>query len=167
MEELDRVLEFRRNLNRLSQSPVKAGDYVSPLEGEVMKVKNLDNTLPEAKTIIKGATDKIDTKGVQKLLSGNQFSNKIAKILESRALAKAGNVAKQGLNIASEAGKRIPMLGGLAVGLGTALATRDASAAVPGLNEADVVGPVEGSIEHKLESGQPLTDEERLALSRR
>lgn len=121
--------------------------------------------------VVKGVTDHINTNDVQKVLSGNQFQNKLAAILESRAASKAAKLAGQAGKMMSGVAKHIPVFGGLAVGLGTALATGDASAgeqaATPLLNEADPLGPSEGTLEYKLESGSPMTPEEMQILKNR
>lgn len=72
---------------KLGASPIKSPDYESPLEDDVMKVKSLKNEAAEPVTKIKGMTDKIDTKQIAPVLSGNDFTSKIAAL---RALKGAG-----------------------------------------------------------------------------
>jgi hypothetical protein len=171
MENEDRILKFKRGMEQLASTPIRSEDYVSPLNEALLKVKGAIPSPDTAKTVIKGVTDHINTNEVQKVLSGNQFQQKLASILESRAAQKAGKMMGQAGGMLSNVGKHIPILGGLAVGLGTALATGDASAgeqaATPILNEADPLGPTEGTLEHKLESGSPMSREEMEILRNR
>lgn len=164
MDSIDKVIEFRRKMNELKQSPVKAGGYVSPLEGENMLAKG-EKLVPEVKKVVSNATDFIDTKAPLKTISGNAFKDKIQSIVNARKLAKEG---------AKDLGKGLksfPLLGPLLAGGLTYAATGDASAAtqagIPILNEANDLGADSSSIEGKLESGQPLTEEERRILEQR
>lgn len=59
-KEIDEYMEFRRGLNKLSATPIKSSDYVSPLESDKMVVKG-GTLLPEARTIIKGGNPSIKT----------------------------------------------------------------------------------------------------------
>jgi len=155
MDNAEEFLKKKAELARLAQSSAKPAGYIG--EAEKFLVEGSKPVVDAAKTTIKGVTDHINTNDVQKVLSGNQFQNKLASILESRAASKAAKLAGQAGGMMSSVGKRIPILGGLAVGLGTALTTGDASAgeqaAVPLLNEADPLGPEAGSLEYKLENG--------------
>lgn len=162
---LEKILAYKAGLAKLAAEPIKSENYTSPLSDDVMKVasKPIKDT---TKNVIKGVTEHINTNEAQKVIGGDMFKNKIAKILESRAAAKAAKLAGEAGGALKSVGKHIPMLGGLAVGLGTALATGDASAAVPVLNEADSLGPEAGSLEHKLESGT-ITPEEMEILRNR
>lgn len=151
----DNTLDFKRKLERLALEPIKSDDYVSPLNDALMQVKGKVPVNDTTKTVIKGVTDKINTKEVQKLISGSGFQDKIKSILESRAASK---LAKNSL-------KSIPFLG-TAMGIGSALMSRDASAAIPVLNEAEAVGPTEGSLEAKLENGTITPDEMQQLMAR-
>lgn len=176
---LDKMMKFKQEMQRLGLSPVKADDYVSPLNDAVMKFKGeatsanvtpintmvkgvTPNSIPE-RTVIKNVTDKIDTKEIQKLISGNAFADKIQNILKSRAAAKAAGIA-------GDAIKKVPMIGGIAAGLGTLLTTGDASAAsqaaLPLVGDSDDLGPEKGSLESKLESGTITQDEMQQLLNR-
>jgi hypothetical protein len=170
MDSIDRVLEFRRKMNELKQSPVKAGGYVSPLEGENMLAKG-EKLVPEAKKVIGNATDVIDTKTPMKTITGNAFKDKIQSILNARNASKLAKGAEDVASIGKKGLKSIPLLGPMLAGGLTYMATGDANASLneasPLLNEANPLGPQVGSIEQKLESGEPLTDEERIILSRR
>lgn len=167
-------------MQRLGLSPIKDEGYVSPLTDANMKVKGVAssanvtpvNTIVKGaanadvtpvKNIVKGGVDKIDTKEVRKLISGNAFTSKIDDILKSRAAAKLAKTAAGGI-------KQIPMLGGIIAGLGTLAATGDASAAtqsaLPLVGEADDVGPTPGSLESKMENGTITPDEMQLLLNR-
>lgn len=152
-EAQDRLLKFKRDMERLGLAPVKPEEYVSPLNEAALTFKgaatNADVT--PITNIVKGGTDKINTKEVQKLISGNSFKNKISDILESRKLAKAATAAGKGL-------KALPLIGP-AIGLASAFATGDASAAVPVLNDIEGAGPMKGSIESKIENGTATQDE--------
>jgi len=190
MNEIDpqeRLLKFKRDMEKLGLAPVKTEEYVSPLTDANMRVKGAATSadvtpintlvkgsgqLPEAKTTIKGVTDKIDTmtpiktiknvtdkidtKSIQKQISGNAFADKIQAILKSRAAAKASGIAGDMI-------KKVPMIGGIAAGLGTLLTTGDASAAsqaaLPLVGDSDDLGPSAGSLESKLESGTITPDE--------
>lgn len=170
MDSIDKELDFKRKLNALKQSPVKAGGYVSPLEGENMLAKG-GQLLPEAKQTIKGVTQQLGDSDTLKTISGNAFQDKIKSILNARNAAKLAKGADTAMDVGKRGLKSIPFLGPLIAG-GAALATTgDASAAqqemVPVLNEAEALGPEVGSLEHKLESGQPLTEQERMLLERR
>lgn len=79
-------LEFLRGLEKLKASGIKAEDYSSPLEQDVMKVAG-GKSAPEAITKLKGMTEKIDTKGIAPVISGSDFADKISKL---RALKAAG-----------------------------------------------------------------------------
>ena len=172
MEEQDRLLKFKRDMEKLGLAPVKSEEYVSPLNDAVNVVKGAYNPNINNKMILKGATEKIDTKPVQKLLSGVDFQDKIQAILKSRAAAKMG---KNTL-------KSIPVIGGL-VGMGSSLMSGDVAAA--GLDAADVaadltlaptnpvglattaisafsggdLGSDSDSLEAKMESGTATPDE--------
>ena len=93
---------------------------------------------PELKTVIKGVTDRINTKEVQPLLKGSQFQDKIQKILASRAASK-------GL-------KAIPFIGP-AIGAISAMSSGDVSAAIPVLDQIESTGPKAGSIDKMIEDG--------------
>lgn len=170
MDSIDKELDFKRKLNALKQSPVKAGGYVSPLEGENMLAKG-GKIVPEVKQTIKGVTQQLGDSDTLKTISGNAFQDKIKSILNARNASRLAKTADTVGDFAKRGLKSIPILGSLAAG-GLALAsTGDASAAqqemVPVLNEAEALGPEVDSIEYKLESGQPLTDQERMLLERR
>lgn len=170
MDSIDKVLEFRRKMNELKQSPVKAGGYISPLEGENMLAKG-EKLLPEVKKVVSNATDIIDTKTPMKTISGNAFKDKIQSILNARNASKLAKGAEEVASAGKRGLKSFPLLGPMLVGGLTYMATGDANAAAneatPFLNEANPLGPEIGSIEQKLESGQPLTDEERMILEKR
>lgn len=160
MEDLD---ELKKKLQ------MNGGGKNSPLMNEINKVKGTPEVIDNFKTIVPGAnphiktndiigkignaTDRIDTKSIQKVLSGG-FQDKIAKLIESRAASK---LLKQAGSMGKAALGKIPVLGGLAVGLGTALSSGDVAAgeqaAIPLLNEAEDLGPARGSLEEMLENG--------------
>ena len=182
--EIDKALKFKQDMQKLAMSPVKAADYVSPLEGQNMLVKGgstlpetkqvikgvTDVILPQAKQVVKGATDAIDTKGVQKLLSGNAFQDKLQAILKSRAASKALDAGVDVSRAASRGLKSVPLLGSLAAGALTYATTGDAQAAAteatPFVNEAGAVGPEVNSLEYKMENGTASPEELALLRSR-
>jgi len=143
-EELEEIrrkkdLEFLRGREQLQAQPVKSPDYTSPLEKDVMKVKGSPAPKP----------------GVMKEISGEAFKDKIAR------LRKGGSQAIKG---ASKGLKAIPILGS-ALGIGAALSSGDAAAALPVFGDVDSLGP-EDELERKLESGT-ITPEERAILMSR
>lgn len=72
-------LKFIRGMEKLQSSPVKPENYESPLEKDAMKVKG--GAAPaEVIQKIKTGTEKIDTMGQKKLLSGSDFAAKIAAL---------------------------------------------------------------------------------------
>lgn len=104
--------------------------------------------------IIKNYTDKIKTRVVKKLPDAAEHTANTAK---KRALLKA---AKKGASKFVKTGmKSLPLVGGLAA----ALASGDASAAVPILGDVESLGPKKGSEEAKLED-MSLPMEERIKL---
>lgn len=82
----DKQLEFLRKLQSLKGKGIKSEDYTSPLDKDVNFVRGLpEQTQPT--TVIHGTKPKIDTKEALKTISGDEFSDKIAKL---RALKSAG-----------------------------------------------------------------------------
>lgn len=81
MDKKDKELEFLRGLEKLRASDVKSPDYVSPLEQDVMRVKG-SSPVKETVTRIPGGTDKINTKQVDKIISGSDFQSKIQSLLK-------------------------------------------------------------------------------------
>ena len=81
MDKKDKQLEFLRGLEKLKASDVKSPTYSSPLDQDVMRVKGS----PLEKDIVSkiaGSTDKIDTKQIAKVISGNDFQSKIQSLLK-------------------------------------------------------------------------------------
>lgn len=91
---------------KLGASPIKSADYESPLEDDVMKVKSMGNEAPDPVTRIKGMTDKIDTKQVAPILSGNDFASKIAALRALKGVGKkaAGIIPFAGAGMAALSG---------------------------------------------------------------
>lgn len=81
MNKKDKDLEFIRGLEKLRSAPIKAEDYTSPLEQDIMKVRG-QSPVKEAVSRISGATDKIDTKEIGKVISGSDFQSKIQSLLK-------------------------------------------------------------------------------------
>ena len=143
-EELEEIrrkkdLEFLRGREQLQAQPVKSPDYTSPLEQDVMRVKS--KPLPKTK--------------MMKEISEEAFTDKIAR------LRKGGSQALKG---ASKGLKAVPILGSM-LGIGAALSSGDAAAALPVFGDVDSLVP-EDELERKLESGT-ITPEERAILMSR
>lgn len=81
MDKKDKGLEFLRGLEKLKASDVRSPDYTSPLDQDVMRVKG-SAPVKEAVTRISSGTDKIDTKGITKVISGSDFQSKIQSLLK-------------------------------------------------------------------------------------
>lgn len=154
MRNTDKDLEFLRGMEKLKASPIKTSEYTSPLSQDVMPVRGGELS-KESVTRIRGATDKIDTKGIQKLGNASDVMKANAeKVLRMKALRKLGGI--------------VPGLGAI-----TALASgEDAQAAaeelpgdLPVVGQAyDAIrpepsGPQMGSFDDRLQKGQ-LTPEE-------
>ena len=160
-------LKFLEGLRDLRASEVPNLDSKKLLNNDVNVVKSVPT--PEIKTVVKGAKEVIENpKAIQKLTSGADFTDKIANLRALKSLAKTG-----GAGLKSVVGA-IPYVGG-ALGIASALASGDVSAAaqeageellpppvqafVSSLKSTDA-GPQKGSLAHRLESGDKLTDEE-------
>jgi hypothetical protein len=146
-----RQLEQLQRQRQLQSSPVKSPNYTSPLDSDVMKVKGgrTLSDVTEPITKVTGATDKIDNRQIKKISSGADWMNSIKSKLKGGA---------KGL-------KSIPILGS-AIGLASAIGSGDVSAAIPGLDAAESLGPERGGVDYKIENNIPLTpeDEEQLRL---
>lgn len=83
MDKKDKELEFLRGLEKLKASDVRSPEYTSPLDQDVMKVKGYDDPF-ETKSVYKvpGATQKINTKQIDKVISGSDFQSKIQSLLK-------------------------------------------------------------------------------------
>jgi len=106
--------------------------------------------------IVKGTTEHIDTMTPWKMSNVDDVMGRagMKKVSKLGKLGKvAGKFGKAGL-------KSIPLLGGIA----TALATKDASAAIPILNEADDLGPVAGSPSSVLEDPNASLEARKRAI---
>lgn len=109
---------------------------------DVIKDKTLSQGFNKT---VKGVTENIG-QVAQPVLSGDDFVQKIA------ALRAAKMVGKKVLGA-------VPVIGGLA----NAVMSGDASAAVPGLDSAESLGPAPGSLDSRIENGT-LTDEDKKQL---
>lgn len=114
------------------------------------------------KQIVKGGTTlgglpqtgQPDMSEVVGLGKENMWRSGRVKDLMNKASDVAGDVADVGRKVAKRAAgglKSVPILGS-AIGLGSAIYNQDASAAMPGLNEAESLGPEAGTPEHILEN---------------
>lgn len=140
MDELEKLLKAQQELEATTKQLdelLPSKKPLNPLKQDINLVKGT-KPLPESKSVIKGVTEHIKTKNVEPLLTGNQFKDKIQKILASRAASK-------GL-------KALPIIGP-AIGAISALSSGDVSAAVPVLDQIESLGPKEGSIDKMIEDG--------------
>lgn len=80
-------LDFIRGLEKLKASGIKSPDYTSPLNDEVLKIPG-EIVNPDEITRIKGMTQKIDTATPMRQLSGNEFTNKINKLIQNKPTKK-------------------------------------------------------------------------------
>ena len=119
----DKKLRFLRGLDKLRASKVKSDDYTSDLDKDVMKVKGGGVPKPEEVTRIKGTTQKISTKNTENLLSGEEFTSKIARMLKS-------NAAKKALSVIPMAGTAAGLLSG-----DPAMAAEEAAGDIPVLGQ--------------------------------
>lgn len=142
LEELKKAqdLSYSRRLDKLRNSPTTSPNHSSPLNNDVMRVKGTSAPKPE----------------VMKTISGDSFTDKIARLRKGGSQALKG-VSKGGL-------KAVPILGSV-LGLGAALSSGDAAAALPVFGDVDSLGP-EDALEKKLEDGT-ITPEERAILMSR
>lgn len=99
----------------------------------------------------------IDKGGDVLVKAGKAMSETAEKIPVSKGASFVEKIA--GLRKAKAAAKLVPGLGAL-IGLGSAVATGDASAALPTELQPTESGPEQGSLEYKLETGR-ITPEER------
>jgi len=109
MDEIDKKLKFKRDLEKLRAAAVKSSDYSSPLDKEILKARG--ELLEKEEPIrIKGTTEKIDTRSGMKLTKGDEFSEKIAKL-------RAERKASMGSKFNKTKSKMMPDIPGLSVGL--------------------------------------------------
>jgi hypothetical protein len=144
----DKKLEFLRGLEKLKASKIKSDDYSSPLSDDVMKVKG-DSVADEVATKIKGMTQKIDTKGIAPVISGDEFAAKIAAL---RAAKGAGKKALAALPF---------------VGAGMAALSGDPAMAAEELAQ-DAMGPAGIAMEAlKSEDAGNVEEEKQMLAERR
>lgn len=143
---------FAEKLSDLKRSEIPTKESSSFYDQTVGRVKRGDapsvpvsSKMKESYTI-PDATEKIDTKGIQKISSGSDFTKKIAA-------KRAALAAKRGL-------RAIPIIGGLAAGL----MSDDASAAIPILDMAESTGPLPGSPDAIIEDPSATNEMRRQAL---
>jgi hydroxyethylthiazole kinase-like sugar kinase family protein len=166
-------MEDKIKKNKLDKLAKKIADKPELFEGKkkAVPVKRLEQKKKPSTTRIKGTKEVIKTKEPMKLIKGEDFTKKIAKLREARKAAKEGTMtaaktgAKSALKKASKTVlmrglKSIPFLGSV-IGIGQALKSGDVSAAVPEEIRPTAAGPKKGSVEAKLESGKKLTAEEK------
>ena len=155
---LEKEREFNKGLQQLKSSPVEMVD-------DFQKVVSKD--LP---------VDKINKLGdVQKIKSGGEFmADQIIRDARKNAIESVGDtlnykeLKKQFANKAKMAartgGKKllgaVPVIGGIA----NALMSQDASAAVPGLDSAESLGPAAGTLDDRIAKGT-LTPEDKQQLA--
>ncbi len=102
----NKQLEYLRGLEKLKASKIKAEDYTSPLEQDIMKVKSLGNETEDAVTKIKGMTQKLDTKEIAPIISGSDFAKKIEALRTLKGAGKkvAGIIPLAGVGMAALSG---------------------------------------------------------------
>jgi hypothetical protein len=83
----------------------------------------------------------------------------IAKDIQREEMLKRGRFA-QLRKAAGKVGKKLPGIAGAIFGAYNTLKSGDANAAVSDLSGSEDLGPAQGTLEYKLESGQKLTPEE-------
>lgn len=172
-------LEFLRGLEKLKAQGIKAEDYTSPLDNDVMKVKNLGVEIPEQVTNIKNMTDHIDTnseigrmkggtehfntKAKMPSLSGDEFTAKIKAIQAAKAAAKeAAQEAGGGVKALAKTGGR-KMLGALPfLGAGYAMMQGDPAMAAEELAE-DALGPAALALKSDSAGMSSLDERQMLA----
>jgi hypothetical protein len=165
LEELDRKQKelMQNRINFQSGEPLPVKDKVAPIVKEIEEKKlagKIAKEAPEYHPEGKSFFDKIKAmtkQGPEKTLDMDEIKK------ETKKIAKKIPNWKKGLK--SVAGG-VPYFGAL-MGALSALNSGDVSAAVPVLNDVDDLGPAKGSLEAKLESGEPLTPEEKLELLRK
>lgn len=153
--QLQKEMEFRKNLGKAQTKPLRAEGYQS-LDRDVHRAKG---TPLEKETItrIPDSTQRIDTKTPMKTRSIDSFWDNInSKLKGSKsALKGVGNKLKA-----------IPVLGGALAGA-AALSSGDVEAGVrsmiPFIGDANDLGPDKDSLGYKLEQGT-ITPEERKLL---
>lgn len=119
---------------------------------DTLDYRKLKKEFVDKKRLSSGAKD-ILGEGAEEVLDYNKLRSSASK------LGKLSKLGKKGL-------KLIPLLGPM-VGLGMSAMSGEVSAQdIPILGEASDLGPEEGSLEHKLESGT-ITPEERFKLLRK
>ena len=142
---VENLKETVKNLSQKDKEKLskKAREFFT--SNKHFKVKGRKLPKEEAKKVIKGVTKHIKTKEPQKILSGKAFTKKIAEKLAAK---------KAGKTIAKKVGKKLlsslPIVGTL-VGVGSAIASGDVSAALPTGAEVEAAGPKKGSPSAVLE----------------
>lgn len=139
MDKKDKELEFLRGLEKLRASDVKSPDYTSPLDQDIMKVKG-STPVKDAVTRISGSTDKIDTKGIAKVISGSDFQSKIQSLLKGGGKKALGALPLVGAGMALASGEPAMAAEELAediVGLGPGLVARAAAPGSAGISPED------------------------------
>jgi hypothetical protein len=144
------IEEFAKR-NKLDASKVKnTTDKIDTKE--IVKVKDAQAVKDrEGLRKIQKAAEKLKSAG-----QGSRADDLIKKAMESKAFKRiAKSAAKKTL-------KSIPIVGGLA----SAIMSKDASAAVPVLSEAEEAGPSKGSLEAKMEDPS-LSAEQRYKIQQK
>lgn len=142
---------------------------------EVLSPSEFDAQKDQPRSKVKGTTEKIDTKQVKKLTNIDEFTKRQKKQAALRNIRdaakksmKAGDsaTAKLLLKAGLKGGKKllsaIPFVGGFAA----ALASGDASAAVPGSDLVGTTGPRPGSLEAVFEDPNATLEERQAAAKK-
>lgn len=170
LSKIDRKqLDFLWDKAKLNASPVKKPvDGLSPLMRKVQQQKKMNNSV--LKQISPDELYSKIAKKTSNIPPGNTLDysqmRKEARQIEKDLARKAAYGIEETSDIAKKAGrlsklgkkglKVIPFLGPILAGV----VSQDANAAVPVLSEADPLGPTEGTLESKLESGEKMSPEE-------
>lgn len=148
---LEREQEYIRQLRDLVASKPDMVDDFQNTTVKDLPVEKISNPVQKIKSGKEFMLDKARREALQQVGETLDYNE-----LRKQFAAKAKTAAKIG-------GKKLlgalPLVGGV----GAALMNQDASAAVPGLGDAEVTGPAQGSFDQRLEQGT-LTDEEKQRL---
>lgn len=145
-------------------------DKMRQLYDALMNMKRARESQANMPTDLRKLTEAAQYKAVNaaggKEIAQKAFSNEgldsLLDVAKKRMQGSSGQKMMKNITkgVAKKGLKALPIVGGI----GAALVTGDASAAVPLLNEADELGPEKGSLGRKLEMGEPLSDEEMKQL---
>lgn len=96
----DKLIKYLRELEKLKASGIKDEDYTSALDKDVNVVK-APPAPAEKLTRLKNMTQKIDTKGVKEVISGDDFKKKIAALTKGGGKKMIGAIPLAGAAMAA------------------------------------------------------------------